>query len=49
MIPEQDIYNFYMIKATTPIPNRFQNYLKKFRKIEKFIKEYKEKNDYIHH
>jgi len=46
MIPEQDIYEFYMVKATTPIPNRFQNYLKKFRKVEKFINDYrKNKND----
>lgn len=40
MIPEQDIYDFYMAKATSPIPNRFENYLKKFRKIEQFIKEH---------
>ena len=40
MIPKQDIYKFYMGKATSPIPNRFENYLKKFRKIEKFIKEH---------
>jgi len=45
MIPEQDIYNFYMAKATTPIPNRFQNYLKKFRKIEQFIRERHKRNE----
>jgi len=43
MIPEQTVYEFYMAKATTPISNRFHNYLKKFRKIEQFIKDYNSK------
>ena len=43
MIPEQDIYEFYMAKSNTPLPNRFHSYLKRFRKIEQFIREYDKK------
>jgi hypothetical protein len=40
LIPENDVFVFYTIKATTPMPNRFHTFLKKFRKIEQFIREY---------
>jgi len=43
-IPEKDIYVLYTIKNKSPIQNRFISFLKKFRKIEQFIREY-DKNE----
>jgi len=39
MIPEEVIREFYMLTNPYPIANRFHSYLKKFRKIEQFIKD----------
>jgi len=40
LIPKEDVYVLYTIKAVTTAPNRFPNYLKKFSKIERFIREW---------